>query len=160
MTSLRPIALRNAEGDNHIYSGDLFAAFPGIALAAFPLFLPFFLPSEALAMDPNSPSSLLCWKSQSGSKGGAAGISPPLGREKRVGFANKSQLSSSMCRAPQSSGSGLALGVPSGQSWGHVSCAKATQMLQLGFPHGFELSQGEISLGINGKERKKKKFWS
>lgn len=131
--------------------------FLGQLLLLSPFFLPFFLPSETLAMDPNSPSSLLCWKSQSGSKGGAAGISPPLGRERRVGFPNKSQLSSSVCRAPQSSGSGLALGVPSGQSWGHVSWAKATQTLQLAFPRGFELSQGkEISPGINGKEKKEK----
>lgn len=79
-------------------------------------------------------------------------IIPPSGREKRVDFPNKSQLSFSMCRAPRKSGSGLALGVPFGKNWGHVSCAKATQILQL-----MDLTcPREIRLGqeLMGKEKK------
>lgn len=45
----------------------IFWSFPRDGFAAFPLFPPIFPPlSEALVMDPSSPSCLLCWKSQSG----------------------------------------------------------------------------------------------
>lgn len=129
-------------------------AFPGIILAAFPPFSPFFpLPEQSSGGESQIFFPFVLEKPIRWGVGGAAGISPALGKEKKKKKRFFSQqIPVFLEPVPGSwkvwlrSGSGCSLWA----ELGTLFLCKATQIL---FLRGFNLSQGKISPGINGKEK-------